>query len=562
MPVSPQDFALWSRMTGNPIPVTPADQMAAAPQVYNFVQNYSRGRDPFRQAGEGISQFIDTAGKAALTAGLLTGASLLAAKYAPRGAKPDAGVESGAAVAEAVTEKDPLDWMKSTETSSSGGSYIPTEVSVPASKLAAPTTKPAYRGIRGQIPYEAGELIPGQSETVGQIPGQEGKTMPGATTPGSFEDLLAQAREHTEGYYERGSSPEQAAMSELAKQKRTVDRATIQEAIGMFDSGEFLNKYAGKLQLDDEPQVDNDVVAAEPLSTVGRVSKDVTSADPASDINQRVLPNQTQEHVAEQSVKPQPETVAGNLATKQSPVHGAASLIAGAITGAGAAKDLLGKTVGKLMGGRQSVPAEVPPEAQAEAAVVTPRVAVNTGSTEYLGPGSREKGPLYSVETPKESMGFMKEMTFYPGGEIGITMPTKAGPQEYRYRAAVPMLEAMGYYAQRGFPVNEMGKMHTGSGPEAYSFNPKASGLQRLGLIERLTPEGTLSEEAKQYAAERQAQYAGLSPEKKERAAISGPTFGSTPAGQELRQKAAGVVAKLKAKERAIDKITEIAKSE
>ena len=34
MPVSPADFEFYSRMTGQPIPNTPAGRMAIAPQVY------------------------------------------------------------------------------------------------------------------------------------------------------------------------------------------------------------------------------------------------------------------------------------------------------------------------------------------------------------------------------------------------------------------------------------------------------------------------------------------------------------------------------------------------
>ena len=36
MPVSPADFEFYSRMTGQPIPNTPAGRMAIAPQVYNM----------------------------------------------------------------------------------------------------------------------------------------------------------------------------------------------------------------------------------------------------------------------------------------------------------------------------------------------------------------------------------------------------------------------------------------------------------------------------------------------------------------------------------------------
>lgn len=81
MPVSPQDFALWSNLTGNPYPRTPAERMAIAPQVHMFNQDLARGRNPLMQAAEGVGKAIDVAGRAALGLGLLTGAGLIAGHY-------------------------------------------------------------------------------------------------------------------------------------------------------------------------------------------------------------------------------------------------------------------------------------------------------------------------------------------------------------------------------------------------------------------------------------------------------------------------------------------------
>jgi len=469
MPVSPQDFALWSRMTGNPMPGSPVEQMMLAPQVYQFNRQLAQGRNPLQSAAESISSTIDTVGKTALGLGLATGETLLGVKALRN--LPDRGTENKSS----DTAEDPLAYLKSTTTSSGG--YIPTEISSPAAASAPRAQQPAYKGIRGRIPFEEGELIPGQSETVGQIPGQEGKTMPGATTPGSFEDLLAQAREHTEGYYERGSSPEQAAMSELAKQKRTVDRASIQEAIGMFDPGEFLGNYTEKLQLDDEPQVDNDVVAAEPLSTVGKVSGDVTAADPASDINQRVLPAQTQAHVAEARATPQPTTVAENLATKQSPVHAARQFVGRAQR---EAEDLFNRALGLQSAQRRKEIAAQVTGAAAQPAVERTAIEVAPVAREvktasfstnpYLSAMSQAEGPSQTYGIDPERSRAISEMTFYPGGEMGIELKTKGGPKDYVYAMTDPYREAMGQYAEEGFPsgMGQIGRIAT----------PKATGIK------------------------------------------------------------------------------------
>ena len=77
MPVSPQDFALWSRMTGNPYPQSPAERMALAPEVYSYTRNIGRQGGPTMNP---IRRAVDVAGKVALGAGLLAGASYLATK--------------------------------------------------------------------------------------------------------------------------------------------------------------------------------------------------------------------------------------------------------------------------------------------------------------------------------------------------------------------------------------------------------------------------------------------------------------------------------------------------
>ena len=67
MPVSPADFEFYSRMTGQPIPNTPAGRMAIAPQVYNM-----------RRGGGGFGRMLAGAARGALAAGALAGAGALA----------------------------------------------------------------------------------------------------------------------------------------------------------------------------------------------------------------------------------------------------------------------------------------------------------------------------------------------------------------------------------------------------------------------------------------------------------------------------------------------------
>lgn len=77
MPVSPQDFALWSELTGNRYPSSPAERMALAPEVYQFTRGI--GRRGGTQMG-GLRKAVDVIGKTALAAGALAGAAYLGAE--------------------------------------------------------------------------------------------------------------------------------------------------------------------------------------------------------------------------------------------------------------------------------------------------------------------------------------------------------------------------------------------------------------------------------------------------------------------------------------------------
>ena len=51
MPISPQDFELYSRMTGRSMPRDPAERMRMAPEVYDFARNFGREPNVLQKAG-------------------------------------------------------------------------------------------------------------------------------------------------------------------------------------------------------------------------------------------------------------------------------------------------------------------------------------------------------------------------------------------------------------------------------------------------------------------------------------------------------------------------------
>lgn len=88
MSVSPQDFALWSQMTGRPYPQSPAERMALAPEVYSYTRSIGRQGGPTMGP---IRRTVDVIGKAALAAGAVAGAGYLASKYGGENPPPPEG---------------------------------------------------------------------------------------------------------------------------------------------------------------------------------------------------------------------------------------------------------------------------------------------------------------------------------------------------------------------------------------------------------------------------------------------------------------------------------------
>ena len=88
MSVSPQDFALWSQMTGRPYPQSPAERMALAPEVYSYTRSIGRQGGPTMGP---VRRTVDVIGKAALAAGALAGAGYLVSKYGGDNSPPPGG---------------------------------------------------------------------------------------------------------------------------------------------------------------------------------------------------------------------------------------------------------------------------------------------------------------------------------------------------------------------------------------------------------------------------------------------------------------------------------------
>ena len=82
MSVSPADFELYSRVTGRPMPRTPQEQMAMAPEVFKFTREFGRGQQRQEEPSV-IQQIAGTLGNVALAGAGIAGAYGLARALGP-----------------------------------------------------------------------------------------------------------------------------------------------------------------------------------------------------------------------------------------------------------------------------------------------------------------------------------------------------------------------------------------------------------------------------------------------------------------------------------------------
>ena len=291
MPVSPQDYALWSRMTGNPIPTSPAERMAVAPQVHDFSRNFGR-----RTEKSGFRKAVDVIGKAALAAGAVAGAAALADKF---GGTDDGGVEE-------VEIKDVTEPSESTRVSPKG--FLSSAIS--------------GLGDEGPAEPEAPTPTPGdEPEDVVKVTQIE---MPNKGV--SSEDIVqaiqtAKGRTAADRRASRlADAPDFGDTREILPKDLALYEQHV-EAVHRRGVSERAQQFLNRLSLDDEVAVDNDIIAANPGSNTALASQDVTSADPASAIGQRLSSNQTGAVVAERAAAAPEQTVASKLSQQQSPVH-------------------------------------------------------------------------------------------------------------------------------------------------------------------------------------------------------------------------------------------------
>lgn len=548
MPVSPQDFALWSHYTGNPYPQTPAERMALAPHVYEFSRNINRGQEPGP-----IRKTIDVIGKGALAAGLLTGAAVLGGKYGQQ-----LWQQKGEGVGTTPLEIDAEPEIRATPTTGAGGPFsqvvqtsgdithqspaehldqglIPEQTATlqRAKGLTAtqPTTKPGGEQLAAQSELLSTQQspVPSGEESVGG--GAEERAaafrkskvyalrQKQAGLGGEGEELIGGG----EPVHVVEEAPAKLIISEEVKPSPTV-RVATSSSPATVDVGSALRARGLTLMGDpsDPSSVQlvtpsgHEVYMFHPYAThpkEGIRQTALAEEERAQELLARagVTREQAVKHFQEKFSTPSESPIAEMA--RPAVVSRPATTLVTAIKGPSAeeireidaslARGLARHTQEQRIDIRNQMLAKKYGAAEAPAEVktiVTPtqpnpvRVAVEPQEkptkvkvNEFLSKMSQGSGPLESYEIPSARSSAVREVNLYPGGEIGVALPTKQGAKEYVYGASDPFRLAVGDYASEGFP-SEMG--HLG---KVFGYQGVGPGL---GLMTKLTPGGRASSSA------------------------------------------------------------------
>ena len=522
MPVSPQDFALWSRMTGNPYPQSPAERMALAPEVYSYTRNIGRQGGPTMSP---IRRAVDVVGKAALAAGALAGAAYLGSQYLNQG-----GESFG------KLELDDEPGVPPSYPSAAGGAS--SSVVQASGDVTPPPTSDRFNQ----------DLIVNQTSEVQQAKGLS----PVKPTTNVIEQKPATQSEviSSQQHFSPGTEEEmlgQGAAERAAAFRKSKAYAVMQQQYPGLQDIESPTQPASSA-----PVVLKDVNVGEALRAKGlSLMGDPTdphglrvitekggeylvshpyAEHPKAGIRQTALQEQSLAHELLARAGVTPESAKSYFAEKfGTPTQGAvtespiaamaqpaqAPVTASVDTSGGAsmreireldatlARSMARHTPEQRAAVRDQLLAKKYPSVSQEAteAVVTPtqpvpvRVAVETAekparvrANEFLSQVSQEQGPIatYAIEPSRSKK--VSGIAFYPGGEVGVSLPTKANPaKEYVYGASDPMRLALSDYAEEGFPA---GMGHVG---KILGYQGIAPGT---GLLQRLTPGGQSSQES------------------------------------------------------------------
>lgn len=498
MPVSPQDFAIWSDLTGKPYPQTPAERMALAPEVYQFTRGIGRrggyGMSPVRKA-------VDVIGKAALGAGLLAGAAYLGSEGFKKlqlddepdvpSAQPQAANPMGQTAAASMDITGPKTsdnfnqnkvWHQTQEMQDVRG-VSPAKPTVVASE-----EKPATQS-----------HVISSSQTFS--PGSELEQLSKAAAPHTpvrdrADELIAE--------FLGGVAAEERA------QKR-IDQSVAEYAAGVAGRGERVLKDVLKEGRAEgiSPVGLGAVRAAETFRQTPQYSEMMKSAGASMEPEELIgAPGQavtfTQvratpvTRISGAEPAPKESAIAEMVAPKAAaPIEVPAAAPSRQTAETAEAEAFARKALALMPRTQGAALLQTKQPDVIETVQTAPTRVAKEGKitpNEFLSVMSQQQGPLAAYPISPERSKAVTNLTFYPGGEMGVTMMHRGKPTEFAYATSDPYRLSMREYAEEGYP----GSMGSIGGIAANR------GLaHQMGLQQAVNPGGTIRQE-------RQPIYTGL----------------------------------------------------
>lgn len=426
MPVSPQDFALWSQLTGNPYPQTPAERMSLAPHVYEYTRNINQGRPM-----GGVRKLVDVAGKAALGLGALAGAAYLGHRFL--GTDDDGGGGGGGGGGGSAVSQKVENFLKGVDP----GEGKPTSNPLPLDPdvdLGQVVTK----GTGGAIPQ--GDITP---PTTAQTLNQGGV------------NASTQAIQQLKGSGQAPSvTPEQVDLAEQNRALASHQNPVVGEAAeligGAVAKAEAFRKSKAYQAMKEQYPGLRDIESPTAPSSVAPVS--LTNVQPAAEVQVKESPITSMVSKAAEPAAPTMAPMVTPMGQEHREVH---DTLLKYVPGYRAAtpeaqEHMRNEALQRSGGGTAVATAPAPVVIEAKAPSAEPQATITPN--EYLSKMSQKHGPLASYAISPERSSSVTGLNFYPGGELGVTMGSKRGDTEYAYATSDPYRLAMRDYAEEGFP--------------------------------------------------------------------------------------------------------------
>lgn len=471
MPVSPQDFALWSDLTGNPYPQSASERMALAPEVYNFTRNIGR-----RQGPGPIRRAVDVIGKTALAAGAIAGAAYLAKGFGSLDLDDEPEVPSPAAPLQTPSAQ------RRTTADNYNQDVVTNQTDLAQALRGTSSGKPTVVDSEEKPATQSHVISSSQTFSPGsELDQLATKAVPHTPVRDRADELVAEfldgvaAEEKQQEKIQKGLDVYTAGIKgKIERELKPVFKEGRQEGISPIGQGSVRRAEAFRQTPEYATMMRGAGSSMEPEELVGGSQPDVFTEVRPTPVTRVVTEKPSAPVATRQAAAP---VVVTKIESPTAPARRSAESDEASALAAKAFGLLPKSQRDALLSGSSEASPVVTRQPESVRVGTPARIRAN----QFLSAMSAEQGPVTKYEIEPERSKAVGAISFYPGGEMGVEMRTKRGPQEYVYATSDPYRMTMGDYAEEGFP--------SGMGSIGVIAAPKGS-AQKMGLQQVVTPGG------------------------------------------------------------------------